>query len=156
MTAMPLELKLGAMLKHVLPLPLLGGAIGAWLMHRAYGWPGVELQAVALGIAFVVMFGSAAVIKVVLARAQAKGRANAAYVASQAFTMARMGNVLVLAGAGVAVWCSGDWPNVLVTPFFLWLAGFYLVMLFVETYWLTRMLKGRSSEPDENAPAPRV
>lgn len=150
-----LELKLTSALKHVLPWPVIAGAIGAWPMYlyEGYGWLGIKMLVAAFGIAFAVLFLSLAAVKIVAARSQAKGSTNVGFAISQAFTTARMINIILVTVLGLAAWYFFKLP---LKPFFLWLIGFYLVMLFAETYWLTRVLKSLPSvkakaNPDTDA-----
>jgi hypothetical protein len=49
--------------------------------------------------------------------------------------------VLVLLAVGVALQKSLSLPS---APFFLWMVGFYMIMLAAETWWLSRVLKNLS------------
>jgi 4-hydroxybenzoate polyprenyltransferase len=116
-------------------------------MYQHFGMPGIVAVAVAFVIAFAVLFASIAVIKFVVERAQARnqGKTNIAFVLSQAFTTARIANIMAIVVLGLA---ASYFLNLLQMPFFLWLAGFYMLMLFAETYWLVRTLK--SSTPSQD------
>ena len=147
---MKMELELRGMLAWVLPPSLACWAIGAWPMYR-YGGHAMEAQACALAAALAVMVARVGILKMVIARAKArKPPANLAFVASQAFLAAGMVTMVVLAGLGAALWYLLSLPG---TPFFLWLIGFYLIMLTAETWWLTRLLKNLSPGTHNNADA---
>lgn len=141
-----MQLKLWNMLLWVLPPSLAVWAAGAWPMYL-HGW--LEAQTVALAAGLVVMIGRVAAIKMVVARAQGRNpRVNIAFVLSQAFMFAGMVTVLVLLAIGVALQKLLSLPS---APFFLWIVGFYMIMLAAETWWLSRVLKNLSPRADNSA-----
>jgi hypothetical protein len=133
-------LSLRRMLLYVLPGALACWGIGVWPTYKYFQRPGLEAQAWAFATALAVLLGSMAVIRAVVVRAEARnaGHTPLAFVIAQSFTVARMANILALAGVGLAVWYLLGLP---LKPYFLWLIGFYVVMLIPETWWLSRTLK---------------
>jgi hypothetical protein len=113
------------------------GAAVLWFVSRTGA---LAAQAYAFALALAVMAMSSLVVARVVARSQAKsgGTSNLAYVISQAFTIIRMANVIVLLVLGLGMWV---WLSLPKYDFFLWLAGFYMMMLFAQTLWLARKLK---------------
>ena len=146
-----MQLKLWHMLLWVLPPSLASWAIGAWPMYRHGGTLWLEAQTIALAAGLAVMIARVGVIKIVVARAQArKERVNIAFVLSQAFMFAGMATVLGLLAVGVALQKALSLPS---APFFLWMVGFYMIMLAAETWWLSRVLKNLSPRADNSADA---
>jgi len=145
-----MQLKLWNMLLWVLPPSLAVWAVGAWPMYRhGEGW--LEAQTLALAAGLVVMIARVGAIKIVVARAQGRnGRVNVAFVLSQAFMFAGMVTVLALLAVGVAMQKLLSLPS---APFFLWIVGFYMIMLAAETWWLSRVLKNLSPRADKSADA---
>ncbi len=146
-----MQLKLWNMLTWVLPPSLACWGIGAWPMYRHGGTAWLEAQTIALAAGLAVMVARVAAIKIVVARAQARnGRVNVAFVLSQAFMFAGMATVLVLLAAGVALQRALSLPS---AAFFLWMVGFYFIMLAAETWWLSRVLKNLSPKAGHSADA---
>ena len=146
-----MQLKLWHMLLWVLPPSLASWAIGAWPMYRHGGTLWLEAQTIALAAGLTVMIARVGAIKFVVARASArKERVNIAFVLSQAFMVAGMATVLILLAAGVAMQILLSLPS---APFFLWMVGFYFIMLAAETWWLSRVLKNLSPKTDKSVDA---
>ena len=146
-----MQLKLWNMLLWVLPPSLAVWAVGAWPMYRCGGAVWLEAQTLAMAAGLVVMIARVAAIKIVVARAQArKERVNIAFVLSQAFMFAGMVTVLALLAVGVAMQKLLSLPS---APFFLWIVGFYMIMLAAETWWLSRVLKNLSPRAGNSADA---
>ena len=145
------SLSLRKMLLYVLPPAAACWAIGAWPTHQ-YGGGRMALaaQAWAFGTALVVVLGRVAFVKAMANRAQAgnTGKTNVAFIISQTFLAAGMINIFMLAGLGSAVWYFLSLP---VTAFFLWMVGFYMVMLAGETWWLSITLKQFSPKADNSS-----
>jgi hypothetical protein len=146
-----MQLKLWNMLLWVLPPSLAVWAAGAWPMYRHGGAVWLEAQTLAFVAGLAVMIARVGAIKIVVARAQRrKDRVNIAFVLSQAFMVAGMATVLVLLAVGVALQKAFSLPA---APFFLWMVGFYMIMLAAETWWLSRLLKNLSPKADNSADA---
>lgn len=155
----PLRISLPAML--LCPLLLAAGlwiAGAVWTVsHQAdpsapangLNWAGLVVPSVAMATALTVLVASSAVLTIVVARAQRKGTANVAFVISQTFTVCRMANVIALVLLGVGLRYFLDLP---IIPFFLWLIGFYAIMLIGETFWLSRTLRKDAAAKGPTAP----
>jgi hypothetical protein len=140
------------MLAWVLPPSMLAWAVGAWFMYRL-GGRSLEAQTLAFAAALAVMLGRVGVIKLVIAGAR-KGNPNAnpAFAVSQAFVTAGLATIVILAALGSGMFFLLALPP---TEFFLWLIGFYLIMLAAETWWLARVLKNFSPTVDKSTDAGR-
>jgi hypothetical protein len=146
-----MQLKLWHMLLWVLPPSLACWGIGAWPMYRHGGTLWLEAQTIALAAGLTVMIARVVAIKFVVARAQRrKERVNIAFMLSQAFMVAGMATVLILLAAGAGLQILLSLPS---GPFFLWMVGFYMIMLAAETWWLSRVLKNLSPKAGNSTDA---
>lgn len=146
MTDAPPLLRLGSLLGWILPGGLALWLSGAIVMYVTLGTAAVTAQTVAFGIVLVLtLVGAVAALKVVaysVAKAKAAGKnANIPFLTSQTFMAVSMGRMLSSVGAGVAAWY---WLNLPARPLLLWVVGFYVAMLVLETTWLVRALRAKT------------
>ncbi len=138
------KLNLAVMFAYILPAAVLAGAIGGAVMCRYFGAQVLTLLAwafaAALGVVVLSLLGLKAYVNRSIRRSP---QSNIAFGIARAWTTSRMLNMVAIIAIGLSsrLWLPQTQAKPAFLIFFLWLAGFYFIMLMAESIWLARSLK---------------